>query len=74
MLVGMGSAGLLESWFSCHEIEDSSCTAEGKAMVLVALPVSVVALGVLADVKVVLAAWTGARLKRRKLQVRTPRR
>jgi hypothetical protein len=56
MLVGMGSAGLLESWFSCHEIEDASCTAEENAMVLVALPVSVVALGVLVDVKVVLAA------------------
>jgi hypothetical protein len=44
MLVGMGSAGMLESWLSCHEIDDASCTAEANAMVLVALAISVVAL------------------------------
>ena len=56
MLVGMGSAGMLASWFSCHEMEDASCTAEENAMVLVTLPVLVVALGVLVNTKVVLAA------------------
>ena len=54
MLVGKGSAGMLVSWSSCHEIEDASCTAEEKAMVFAPLAALLVpSLAVLVNVEAV---------------------